>query len=464
MLLIRTRLALALVIILALVLTTFSVVIYQTTRSNLLSEVERDVRQRATSIALASVPANEQQAMRLPRMDVFTAPDTYIQVRGQDGRILASSGNLGNRALPLIQSAIRSHQVVEAHLGGVPLFVYARPVVASGRVLGYVVVARTPRTIYQALNRLRQLLYPGAAVALLLSGLIVWLLVWWSLRLLARLDTRAAEIAATRDHTRRVPMTQRSDEIGRLSRTINGMLEALDEAYRQVQRLSDLQRQFLADVSHELRRPLTIMLSSLDVMKKVGATDPEFQEKTLADMRVEADRMARMVTQLLILARTDANTIVPREPVLLADVLEEACQQGRPPETEAPALRTDLERLDGVVVRGNVDYLKQLFLILLDNAFKYTPKNGRVDVIAEPNGRRVEVTVADTGIGIAANDLDHIFDRFYRAGNTRHLPGMGLGLAIARHIVEQHEGAIRVESEPGRGSRFTVSLPLLTDR
>jgi signal transduction histidine kinase len=112
-------------------------------------------------------------------------------------------------------------------------------------------------------------------------------------------------------------------------------------------------------------------------------------------------------------------------------------------------------------VRGNSDYLKQLFLILLDNAFKYTPKNGRVEVIAQPNGQSVEVTVADTGIGIAPDDLDHIFDRFYRADTTRHLPGMGLGLAIARHIVEQHEGALHVESEPGRGSRFTVSLPLL---
>jgi signal transduction histidine kinase len=461
MLLIRTRLALVLVVFLAAVLGTFSVVIYQTTRSSLLSEVRSDVRQRATSVALAAAPAPGRQAMRLPRMDVFHAPDTYIQVRAPDGHILASSGNLGNRALPLIESAIRSHQVVEAHLGGVPLFVCARPVLAQGRVLGYVVVARTPRTIYQSLNRLRQLLYPGAAIAVLCAGIIVWLLVWGSLHPLARLDRTTAAIAATGDHTRRVPEPRLPDEIGRLSRTINGMLASLDEAHRQVQGLSELQRRFLADVSHELRRPLTIMLSSLDVMKKVGATDPDFEERTLADMRLEADRMARMVTQLLTLARTDANTTVTRSPVLLADVLEEACQQGLPPDREKPVLCTDLERLDGVVVRGNSDYLKQLFIILLDNAFKYTPQNGMVEVIAKPKGRQVEVTVADTGTGIAPHDLDHIFERFYRADTTRHLPGMGLGLAIARHIVEQHEGAIRVESAPGRGSRFTVSLPLL---
>jgi signal transduction histidine kinase len=462
MLLIRTRLALALVVILAAVLTTFSVVLYQVTRSSLLTEVRSDVRQRATSIAQATAPAPGHRSMRLPRMDVFTAPDTYIQVRGPDGRILASSGNLGNRVLPLIHSAIRSHQVVEAHLGGVPLFVCALPVVTHGRVLGYVVVARTPRTIYQALIQLRQLLYPGAAIALLLSGLVVWLLVWRSLRPLGRLATTAAEIATTRDHTRRVPLAGRSDEIGRLAGTINGMLQALDDAYRQVRNVNDLQRQFLADVSHELRRPLTIMLSSLDVMRKVGASDADFQAQTLADMRVEADRMARMVTQLLILARTDSDTTVTRVPVLLVDVLEEACRQGRPPNCQTPIVCTGLERLDGVVIRGNADYLKQLFLILLDNAFKYTPEDGRVDVMAEPNGRTVDVTVADTGIGIAPKDLDYIFDRFYRADNTRHLSGMGLGLAIAQHIVEQHGGAIRVESEPGQGSRFTVFLPLMT--
>ena len=120
-----------------------------------------------------------------------------------------------------------------------------------------------------------------------------------------------------------------------------------------------------------------------------------------------------------------------------------------------------LDRLDGVLVHGNVDYLQQLFLILLDNAFKYTGGEGQVDVIAAPNSKTVDVIVADTGPGIPPDDLEHIFDRFYRASTSRRIPGMGLGLSIARHIVEQHGGAIVVESTVGSGSRFTVKLPLL---
>ena len=176
----------------------------------------------------------------------------------------------------------------------------------DGKVSAYVLVGQTPHQIYLALGQLRTFLYPATAIALLLAAATVWLLVWWSMRPLERLDAAAAEISSTRDHTRRVEPGRPSDEIGHLSRSINTMLSALEDAYRQVQNVSELQRHFLADVSHELRRPLTIMLSSLDILTRVGDEDPSFQAQTLSDMRIEIDRMARMVTQLLILARTDS--------------------------------------------------------------------------------------------------------------------------------------------------------------
>ncbi len=120
-----------------------------------------------------------------------------------------------------------------------------------------------------------------------------------------------------------------------------------------------------------------------------------------------------------------------------------------------------MESLEGVLVWGNSDYLKQLFLILLDNAFKYTPADGTVEVSGSRNESTVTITVADTGIGIASNDLPCIFDRFYRAENARFCSGTGLGLAIAQRITEQHRGKIEAVSELGKGSRFTVTLPLL---
>ncbi len=150
------------------------------------------------------------------------------------------------------------------------------------------------------------------------------------------------------------------------------MLQALEEAYQEVQKVNDLQSHFLIDVSHELRTPLTVMLSSLDLIKKVGATDPEFRASSLESMRVETERMARMVTQLLILARSDANVTAAYEPILVRDVVADLCGQRHPTDNEPTLECHDLEQLEGALVWGNPDYLKQLFLILLDNAFKYT--------------------------------------------------------------------------------------------
>jgi len=201
------------------------------------------------------------------------------------------------------------------------------------------------------------------------------------------------------------------------------------------------------------------MLSSLDLMKKVGATDPEFQVSALERVRGEAERMARMVTQLLVLARSDANVTAAYEPVLIRDLVADLCSQRQPAAGE-PALECPgLERLEGALVWGNPDYLKQLFLILLDNAFKYTPADERVEMSGSLNGGTVTVTVADTGIGIPPGELPRIFERFHRAENARFRPGAGLGLAIAQRITEQHRGKIEVDSQLGQGSRFTVTFP-----
>src|SRR5439155_12787967 len=145
-------------------------------------------------------------------------------------------------------------------------------------------------------------------------------------RPLERLAATASEIAAVSDHSLRLQAEGPPDEITRMAHTINGMLQSLEDAYHQVQEVNDLQRQFLADVSHELRTPLTIMLSSLDLVKKVGSSDPEFQARALADIRVEADRMARMVTQLLIQALTDAGATAAHKPILLVDVVADVCR------------------------------------------------------------------------------------------------------------------------------------------
>jgi two-component system, OmpR family, sensor kinase len=458
---IRTRLTLWFLLILALVLAAFSLTIYQLTRDNLLGWINQDVRHQATILRATTHMCVGKVALCVPELDVYNSPDVFLQVQDPHGAVLASSGNLGKRTLPLLQDAITANQVKEVAVGHVPLFVYSQAVMINHHLQGYIIVAQSPQTIYLALHQLDHLLFLGFIIALAAAVLIVWLLVRQAMHPLEQLASTASEIAATKDHSRRLSPRKRTDEISRLAHTMNGMLQALEDSYQEVQKVNDLQRHFLIDVSHELRTPLTVMLSSLDLMRKVGAVDPEFQVSSLERIRQEAERMARMVTQLLILARSDANVTAAYEPVLVRDIVADLCSQHPTSESEPSLDCRDLEVLEGALVWGNPDYLKQLFLILLDNAFKYTPAAGSVEIVAKLNGGTVTLAIADTGIGIPADDLSRVFARFHRAENARFRSGAGLGLAIAQRVAEQHGGKIEVESAVGMGSRFIVTLPSL---
>jgi signal transduction histidine kinase len=446
------RLALSFVVIMGAVLAALSLVVFNLTRDSLLSEADRDVRQRAALIAADQSVSGS--AIVSPRTDVFSAPDIFVQILDPSGRVLSSSSNLAGRIIPFRPDAIRADQVSEIRVSGRTLIVYGRQITAGGMLKGYVLVARSPQTIYVALDRLRSILYPGAALALILAGLAGWLLVRLALGPLRRMAGAAARIAAARDHSQRINYAGPPDEIGRLAQTIDGMLQSLDQAH-------DAQKRFLAEISHELRTPLTIMLSSLDLLVRTGDSDPEFAARAIADMRVETDRMARMVSQLLIMARSDAGApATPRYPVMVVDVLTDACRQLSQSASNGRLQYKGLEQIDEAVVAGDADYLKQLFIILLDNALKYSPPAHCVGVSGYLRDGTVAITVSDEGIGISPADLPHLFDRFYRGRNARNRQGLGLGLAIAQHIAAQHGGRIEVESDPGQGSHFTVTLPL----
>jgi two-component system OmpR family sensor kinase len=456
---IRTRLALLFALILAIALGVLSEGVYHLTRNDLLEEVQRDVRERAAGLAASVRPEPGSEALRSPDLLAFGAPDVFLEVLDEDGGAVARSGNLGAMDLPFHVSAIRRGEVEEVRLGRIPLFLFGRPVVQDSRTRGYVLVARSPQTIYTALNRMRSFLSRGTLIALALAALAGWFLTWWAMRPLARLAATAGEIAASQDHTRRVGSSGARNEIGRLASSVDTMLAALEEAHRHVTVVNESQRRFLAEVSHELRTPLTIMLSSLDVLERVGDGDPGFVAETLRGLRTETERMARMVNQLLLMAPSSDD--IPGGPVLIAELVVDACRQTAATENGATVSWDGVTALDDAVVDGTSDRLKQLFLILLDNAVKYTPAGGRIDVSGTVDEGTVTITVADTGIGIPREELPRVFDRFFRSENARSREGSGLGLAIARHISEQHGGAIQVESELGRGSRFTVTLPRL---
>jgi two-component system, OmpR family, sensor kinase len=459
---IRTRLTVGFLAIVAAVITVFGLAVYDLTRQSLLNELDDSVRDHAAALAVAAEPPAGQTLPQLPDIDMFNSPDTFVEIVDPSGNVLGASGNLGNQRLPFHLKAIQSDQVEDVHVGGRPLILYGRPIQSDGQLRGYVLVALAPSPIYLALQRLRNLLFPGAAAALLVAGIGSWLLVHSAITPLQRLAAGASRIRAEGDHGRRLNYSGRRDEIGKLAATIDAMLESLDEAHRRLQASSAAQRRFLADASHELRRPLTIALSSLDVLARVGSSDAEFTSRTLQDIHVELERMARTVTQLLAMARADSGARLDRQPVLVAESVREAVAQLKPKATGINIITPQLDAVEDAVVLGNREELDQVFLNVVDNAIKYTPQGGAISVSGSVYDGEIVITVHDTGIGISSRDLPHVFERFYRGEAANNQEGTGLGLAIVEHYVGQHGGRVSVDSRPGAGTDVTVILPLMT--
>jgi len=275
-----------------------------------------------------------------------------------------------------------------------------------------------------------------------------------ALRPVAIMTQTARAIAVSRGFARRLEEPERSDELGRLARTFNEMLGSLEEAYR-------LQQRFVADAAHELRAPLTAILGNLDLLSRTQEMPAEERAEALAYADAEARRLSRIVGELLTLARADAGQGLERRPVELDRVLLDALSEVRPL-AEGRQLR--LERFEPALVKGSADWLKQLVVNLLDNALKYTPRHSLITVELSCSADEATLAVRDAGIGISAEDLPHVFERFYRAdpARSRDPGGTGLGLAIVKWLVDQHEGDISIDSAVGSGTAVTVRLPLST--
>ena len=234
--------------------------------------------------------------------------------------------------------------------------------------------------------------------------------------------------------------------------------EALRQSEARLKALVEAQKRFVADASHELRAPLTAIQGNLELLYRYPDMPPQDRMESVSQALKEAQRLGRLVADLLALARGDAGLRLKREPLdldrVLLEAFENACHL-----SQQHRLTRELEPLK---LEGDRDYLKQLALILLDNALKYTPPGGKVHLTLSRQNNHAEFRVADSGNGIAAQDLPHVFDRFYRADQSRRRDpgGSGLGLSIAKWIVEQHGGEIRLESELGEGTTAIVRLPL----
>jgi len=234
------------------------------------------------------------------------------------------------------------------------------------------------------------------------------------------------------------------------------MLDRLEQAFRRI-------TQFTADASHELRTPVALMRTRAEIILRKDRSEEEYRE-ALRQILEDLQRTSALIENLMLLARADSGAQgLERAPLNMVECLEEACLEGKAlAETKQISLHAELPK-SPVWINGDANSLRRLFLILLDNAVKYTPPQGLIQVsLYRSNGSAV-AEVRDSGIGIAARDFPHIFERFFRAdpARSRQTGGAGLGLAIGKWIAEAHGGMIVAQSRPGEGSVFQVRIPLV---
>jgi two-component system, OmpR family, sensor kinase len=271
-----------------------------------------------------------------------------------------------------------------------------------------------------------------------------------------RIIDQVEAISDGRSLHRRLAIGAAGDELARLSSTLNAMIGRLETSFGAL-------RRFTADASHELKTPLTVIRADVERAMSPNASSND-KAVALEEALQQVTRMADLVDSLLTLARADEGRFdLYREPVELGPLVREVVETARLLGEEA-GVTIVAPVIDEAVVQGDLTRIRQLFLNLVTNAIKYTPRNGRVDISLSNDGTTAQFTVRDTGIGIAAADLPYVFERFWRADRVRSRAaergGFGLGLAISQWIAQAHGGALTVQSKLTRGSTFTVTLPI----
>jgi heavy metal sensor kinase len=390
----------------------------------------------------------------------FSPMDPYFERRDPFAQPAPRGALPGSGKIPLSPQALQNasrglptYETVEG-IGPYPVRVLTWPVLEAGRVINLIQVGMSRENFYRTRRNFLLVMAAVFPVALLLAGGGGWMLARRALRPVDQIAETARRISA--EHLGgRLKEIGTGDELDKLTRTLNEMLARLEAAFSEI-------RRFSADASHELQTPLTILKGEMEVALRAPRSPEEYQ-RILKSSLEEIDRIVHLVGGLLLLARADAG-VLRRESrrVDFTQLLEEFYGQAKAL-AQRKAVNLLLGEMEPLATQGDYELLKRLLFNLIDNGIKYTPGGGRVTVSLRRQGEWIALKVSDTGIGISPEEQGEIFQRFYRSAEARSLSegGAGLGLCIARSIAEAHGGRIEVESSPGKGSTFTVLLPIL---
>lgn len=468
---IRLRLTLLYSAILALTVIAFSGILYATQARATYADIEANLVRQASFFPGSGKPRgfeprptgdNPPPAPPSgPTLPTGTLPGRWTQTRDLTGAVTGQTLDLSGATLPLSDKGLAAVQAGDgwfetATVQDEPLLIYSRRYTAADGTPGIVQVAFPIGQPQQYLATLRLMLIAGSGLAVAIAFALGWVAAGAALRPIQRITQTARAIGAERDFGRRVAYRGPADEVGQLAVTFNDMLAELESGYRQLESALRSQRRFVADASHELRTPLTTVRGNIELLRREPPVAAAERNEILADTIEEVDRLIRLVNQLLTLARADAGQKLRADAIAVRPLVEDVCRQAR---LLAPQREIRCEAPADVLVQGDRDALKQVLLILLDNAVVHTPAGTAVALSVSAADDRVVFQVSDRGPGIPADQLPHIFERFYRGQASRTGRGAGLGLAIAKELVEAQGGSIAVESAPGKGSTFTVTLP-----
>ena len=459
----RFKLTLWYVAILGVTLCAFSFFLYLTLSEGLYRSLDNKLRTTAEVIA-ASIRRPFGPGPSLADIDQIMREHFGIRPLGRFVQVLDETGkrssNIRNVDIPMsmetLERVSKGETVFETvTVAKEKIRLVTLPIFEKGRMVGIVQVGSPLEEIEEALRQLLLILLVAVPSVLILAVVGGLFLANKALRPVDEITNTARKIGSSGDLSQRIRLKRKvDDEIGRLAATFNEMIAKVENSFQQIKR-------FTADASHELKTPLTILRGEIEVGLKRLRTPEEYQ-KILASNLEEVKHMSRMVEDLLTLARADMGALELRKEVVdLGGLVKEVWEEVRLwAEDKGVEL---LFQEDGEArVMGDRGRLRQLALNLIDNAIKYTPSGGRVELRVVRDGDEVTFSVADTGEGIPAEDLQRIFERFYRVdkARSRQRGGTGLGLSICKWIAEAHGGRISAESELGRGSKFHVSLPL----
>ncbi|BBH21599.1 two-component sensor histidine kinase [Paenibacillus baekrokdamisoli] len=486
---IRLKLTLWYSVVLAATLVAFGVAIYLFVNFNTYKEMKDRVRVQASQIRIGSTLDYDFRVMPTSALD----EEMFIQIVNYKKGSIQSTSNLIENDIMIpypkpTSPDLRKDNYAHVIAGNYPFIVYQHAIRDKTGVIGLLQVAAFSGREDKFLDELRNTLIFSLIVVVLIAFTIGLFLARQALRPIENVIRASDLIQHGSDLSMRIPREgPPNDEMGRLADTLNGMLGRIETTYNELDDAYKAQRRFVSDASHELRTPLTTIRGNIELLEKMWLPlleSPQYQEQldqnsslsshtlskqaqqaqftreAMQDIAGEAKRMSGLVNDLLSLARADAGYEMEKTPQQLVTLVEDVARRAQLLPRTAEWIIGDLSALEGVQVNAHADFLRQLFFIFVENAFKYTP-NGSVEMRAIRSANQAGIVIKDTGIGMNNDEIPHIFERFYRADESRgQTSGTGLGLSIAKWIIDEHEGSVEVSTREGEGTTFIVWLPI----